>query len=145
MRNHRGRLTRLTSYERVEVPFFCVLTRIRVRSLFALLKMAFAYRRIKRQAASISGLKKSAFLIQDPFTFFILSIWEGEAGFLDFGTDVTSHVDAASSSFRLASYRSGVPEIWSAQWRIDALGANLVWDGEEDWMELRNNALGQGG
>ncbi|MER3424956.1 MAG: hypothetical protein C4293_18750, partial [Nitrospiraceae bacterium] len=118
-----------------------ILTRIRVRQPLALLQMALAYRRVKRQTASISGLKRMAFLIENPYTFFILSIWEGEAGFLDFGTYVTTHVEAANRSFRLAVYRSNSPEIWSTQWRIDALGANLNWDGVEDWISLKEHVL----
>lgn len=141
MRNFRGHLIRSTSYERVEAPLFCVLSRIRVRHPLALLQMALAYRRVKRDVDSIPSLKRAVFLIEDPFTFLTLSIWEGEEGFLDFNTHVTSHIETANRSFKVALRCWGLPEIWSTQWRIDALGANLNWDGIEDWVGLREHIL----
>ncbi|HXF68488.1 MAG TPA: hypothetical protein VNK89_01665 [Thermoflexus sp.] len=136
MQNGQGRLINLIGYKPVAAPLYCVLTRIRLRHPWALPLMVLAYLHVKRQARLIPYLKRTAFLLQDIHTFFILSIWEGEQGFLDFGTFVTSHIVAANRAFAFTALRAGRPEIWSTQWRIWAVSNNLNWDGFQDWSTL---------
>lgn len=136
MLNWRGRPISLSGYERVESPLYCVLTRIRVRHFWAMPIMWRAYRRVRTQARQVAGLKRSAFLVQDLHTFFILSIWEGEKGFLEFGTDVIAHVHAANGAFARVVFRGSKPEVWSTQWQIHSTSHNLSWGRAEDWSSL---------
>ncbi len=92
MQNRRTGPTNLTTDKRVEAPVYCVLTRVRLRYPWALPVVWWRYLQIQRQARCIPQLKRCALLREDFRTFFILSTWEGEEGYLEFGTYVTRHV-----------------------------------------------------
>jgi len=137
MKNRRGRRISFAMYEITTAPLYCVLTRVHLRSFRALPFAWWSYGQVQRQARQIPQLKRTAFLIQDLRTFFILSIWEGEEGILDFGTRITSHVAAARWSFTWMARRYGKPEVWSTQWRIYAVSNNLNWSGYQEWANLQ--------
>ena len=82
------------------------------------------------------GALKCAFLIQNLHTFFILSVWKQEEGYLDFGGSVTSHVDAAARAFAWVAQRDGKPEVWSTQWQIWATSQNVSWVSPTEWASL---------
>ncbi len=126
----------LSPYQLVDKPLYCVLTRIRLRHFWALPLAIWMYLRVRRQAHRVSQLKQSCLLIENLHTFLILSVWDGEAGFRDFGTWVTSHVAAAHWTFSNVNVRNGKYEVWSTQWRLWAISNNLSWDDFEVWSGL---------
>jgi hypothetical protein len=134
----RARPLSLSGHERVEAPLYCVLTRVRLRHFWQLPHMWRYYFQIRRESRQISQLKRSLFLIEDFRTFLILSIWEDESGFLEFGTFVMSHLNAVRESLTKAERQSQKPEIWSTEWRIWAASNYLSWDGPQDWRYLLN-------
>ena len=137
MLDDRGAPVSASSYERVETPLYCVLTRIRLRHFWHLPVMWLAYLRIRRQSRDVPGLVRSAFLVQDVRTFFILSVWEGEQGYAEFGAAAPSHVDAARDAFRTSATSHGDElQIWSIEWRAWAAGYHLNWDGVDAWYRL---------
>jgi hypothetical protein len=140
VQNERRRKISQATYELVETPFYCVLTRIRLRHFWTLPPVVLFYLRVRQQALQVSQLKRCVFLIEDVHTFFILSVWEGEEGFIDFGTRVASHVDAAALAFFKVASRDKKPEIWSAQWQLYAVSNNLNWGGLQDWHSFRGQA-----
>jgi hypothetical protein len=117
------------SYERVETEVTCVLTRFRLRSTLGLLPCYFAFRRVREEARKVDGLLKALFLIENLHTCYTLSLWRDEWAILDFGTHVKSHVHAATTGITRSRWATGRPEIWSVQWKLSALGANLQWEG----------------
>lgn len=134
----RGHPASRSSYQLLAVPMYSVLTRVRLRHVWDLPRMLLAYRSVRRTARNITGLKRCAFLLQDLRTFVILSIWEGEDGFLDFGTYVTAHLDAARQALHAALRVSGKVEIWSTEWQIRATSHNIQWGDQHDWVALHN-------
>lgn len=136
MRNQQGKIVSLWGHERIEHPLYCALTRVRLHRFWSLPSMLLLYYRVQREARQIPHLKKSAFLLEPPRTLFILSIWEGEEGFLRFGTIADSHPTAVRNSMFRAT------EIWSTEWRIWAVSNNLNWDSPQDWRYLFKDAPG---
>lgn len=124
-----------TSYERLETQVSCVITRFRLRSPFSLIRFYRAYRRIRRQAREIDGLLRTAFLVEGPRTCYTFSLWRDDRAILQFNTLVRSHVQAANGAFG-HTFRKDLqrPEIFSAQFRLDAVSHNLNWEG----LDLRS-------
>lgn len=117
-------------FARVNTTLSCVLTRFNVRSPFELIRFYFAFRLVRRAAANVRGLLKSAFLIEDLHTCYTLSFWKDDNAIVTFGS-VRAHVKAANSAFG-PTFRKDLkrPEIWSAQFRLWAVSChNLNWEG----------------
>lgn len=112
----------------VDLPVVCVLTRFRVRSPLHVLLSYLDYRRVARDAAPTPGLLRTAFLVEDPRTWYSLSIWRDRDCIPEFGTRVLSHVLAAHRVFgRFSMDERHRPELWSAKWRIESVSNNLSW------------------
>jgi hypothetical protein len=103
--------------------------------------MLLHYFKVRREAQRIRHLKRSAFLIEDLRTFFILSVWDSEDGLLEFGTVADSHVQAVRGSTSQAVSRDGNMEIWSTEWRLSSVSNNLNWGGREDWRHLHESGM----
>src|ERR1700730_10811739 len=72
----------------------CVVTRFELRSAWSLPWMWLSFRRVRAGGGGISGLLRSAFLVESPRVCFIFSIWSGDAAVLEVGTHVHAHVHA---------------------------------------------------
>ncbi len=115
----------------VESTVVCVVTRFGLKSILDLLATYRDYRRVIAQARSSnpSGLLRSAFLIEDRRTCYVLSIWGSYEAIPDFGTATPLHVDAARRLFgRSRPGAKGGPELWSTKWRLTSVSNNLTWD-----------------
>src|SRR5258705_11795980 len=122
--HHRG-----TSMRPVDSAASCLITRFRLRSPLSLLLFVILYKRIIKQAR-VTGLLKTAFLIENLHTCYTLSLWADERSLCDFNTTVRSHIDAANSCFRFLRRSGGRPELWSAQFRLCSISSNnLNWPG----------------
>lgn len=112
----------------VDVPVMCSLTRFGLRSPRFLASSYVDYRRVARAAAQSQphGLLRSAFLIENPTTWFSFSIWLNSP---KFSAQVPLHVEAARKIFNRLAYdsRRG-PELWSTKWRLVSVTNNLNWD-----------------
>lgn len=137
MKNWRNRSASLSSYEFVEEPLYCVLTRVELNSMMALPSMWRAYRQVRNEAHDVANLVRCAFLVSGPRTFVILSIWNDETGFVDFGTRVRHHLNAARQALAKSDSPGNMPKIWSTQWQICATSHNLNWGDSKDWDGLR--------
>lgn len=139
MRSWRERPASLSSYELIDAPLYCVLTRVQLRYIWALLLMLRLYFQVRRDARRVRQLKRCVFLIENFHTFFILSIWEDEDAFVEFGGDVMPHLTAARQALSHAARAEDgrhAPAIWSTEWRIRAASHNLNWGAPEDWDAL---------
>lgn len=132
---HSQRALSESSYEFVDRDVYCVLTRIRIRNPLRLLGMWRAYRKVRNEARRVRGLRQSAFLVEGPRTFVILSLWDHPSAFLDFGTHVHTHPPAVRQALHEAGGRRGL-RVWSTEWTLRAVSHNL------DWADFREWALG---
>lgn len=133
-----------SGYELVESPAICVLTRVRLRSPLALPGMWLHYRRVSTATQKITGLMQTAFLIEDPCTFVILSLWSDEDAFLTFGTHTRSHLRAVRAALGSAA-RTPRVEIWSTEWKLRAISHNIDWNGFRDWSGVEHGSASGGG
>lgn len=149
-RNGGGHLSALLRGSRLEepgehpvaAPITCVITRFGLRSARSLLPTYLDYRHVAREAfrTQTPGLLQSAFLIEDPRTWYSLSIWADSGAIPHFGTNVLGHVDAARRIFGRVVFSQGRgPEIWSTKWRLVAVSNNLNWGD----FDLRGMILGR--
>ncbi|HVR96578.1 MAG TPA: hypothetical protein VMW27_08190, partial [Thermoanaerobaculia bacterium] len=86
------------------------------------------YRRIRKLAARVPGLLRTAFFVEGLTACYSLSLWADPDAIAVFGRDVPEHVDAARRVFgRLAISPRGGPELWSTKWRLTSVSNNLNW------------------
>ncbi len=124
----------------VDSSVVCVITRFGVKGLLALLRTYLDYRRIAAEAhqAGVSGLIRSAFLLEGPRTCYVVSLWSSYSAIPYFGTRAPSHVTAARSAFgRFRRAAKGGPELWSTKWRLTSVSNNLSWSDFDlrDWLD----------
>ena len=119
------------AYARVETSVSCLLTRFRLRSLWALIPFYIAFRRVRRSAREVDGLINSSFLIENLHTCYTMSLWRDECSIVEFSSRVRTHIGAVRSAFgRTSQSALRRPEIWSAQFRLWAISEhNLQWRG----------------
>lgn len=123
---------------RVDAPILCVITRFGLRSARYLLPTYLDYRHViaDAKATQLSGLLRSAFLIENPTTCYSLSLWTGWDDIPRFGTNVPYHVNAARRAFdRVSFQKDRGPEVWSTKWRLMSVSNNLNW-GDFNLQEL---------
>lgn len=114
----------------VDSPVTCAITRFRLHNRRSLLPTYFDYRRVAEQAllSDTPGLLRYAFLVENPTTFYSLSIWSEPEAIAHFGTNVPLHVSAARAVFgRLLLDPKRGPELWSTKWTLSAVSNNLNW------------------
>jgi hypothetical protein len=114
----------------VESPIVCSLTRFGLRSRRHLIPAYRNYRSVVDSAKGVGtpGLLRCALLVENPTTFYSLSIWAREEAIAHFGTNVPRHVEAARDVFgRLAFDPDRGPELWSTRWRLVSTSNNLNW------------------
>ena len=133
-----------TGYQIVESEVNCVVTRFRVRTVFGLLRFYVYFRRVRRQAAGISGLITSVFVVENLHTCYTMSFFGDSQAILEFNGTVTSHIHAANASFQdLKRTKHGV-HLWSAQFRLSAISPfNFLWKGVkfDEFLRARNHKL----
>jgi hypothetical protein len=118
-------------YERIDSKVTCVITRFQLRSARDLFRLYRLYRRVRREARQrCSGLLHAGFLVEGLRTFYSFTLWKDDAAVVEFGTVVDSHIRVAGHGLQ-ATFRPELqrPEIWSTQWRLDAISENLHWEG----------------
>jgi hypothetical protein len=112
----------------VDVPIVCSITRFRLRRARHLLPAYREYQKVVHEArlAQTPGLLRAAFLVENPVTWYSLSIWSDRNAIAHFGTNVPRHVDAARTFFPRLVFQPA-PELWSTKWRLDSVSNNLNW------------------
>lgn len=88
---------------KVDVPIMCSITRFGLRNTQSMLPSYLDYRRVNQVArdSPARGLLRSAFLIENPTTWYSFSIWLGEPAF---SAQVPAHIDAARRIFSRLSF-----------------------------------------
>jgi hypothetical protein len=119
----------------VDAPITCAMTRFRLRSSRYLAASYRDYRNIIRSVddpASL-GLLRSAFLVENPSTWYSYSVWDGTP---ELSAHVRAHIDAANRVLgRLAMHPDRGVELWSTKWRLTSVSNNLHW-GDFDMRRL---------
>jgi hypothetical protein len=118
------------AFARMDTTVSCLLTRFRLRSAWSLIPFYLAFRRVRRNAQSVSGLLQAVFLIEDLHTCYTMSFWKDECAIVRF-SNIGAHIRAANSAFG-PTYRRDLnrAEIWSAQFRLWGVSChNLNWEG----------------
>jgi hypothetical protein len=90
------------------------------------------FRKIRREARErIPGLIQAVLLLEGVRTCHTLSLWTDDNAIRDFGSHIHSHVPAARWAFSRLFFNHGLrrAEIFSAQWKLWAVGHNLNWPG----------------
>ena len=120
-----------TAYAAVEhSQVSCIITRFRLRHVWSIIPVFWGYRRIHRAAVHVDGLIASMFLFENSRTCYTVSLWRDDTAVLRFNSIVQSHAQIANSLFRhFYSPKHRRCELWSAQFRLSAVGANLNWTG----------------
>jgi hypothetical protein len=119
----------------------CSITRFGLRNVRSLATSYLDFRHLLRQTMLTppDGLLKAAFLVEDPRTWYSLSIWSGPPVF---SSQLPDHVDIARNAFpRLAYDPERGPELWSTRWRLVSVTNNLNWDG----FDLRREIVDRSG
>jgi hypothetical protein len=116
----------------VTSPAVAVITRFRLRGPQDLLPTYRAYRQVLLEArrSQTPGLLRASFLIENPSTWYSLSLWADANAIGHFGTNAPGHVEAANRIFGRVRYdEHHDPEIWSTKWRLQSVSNNLSWEG----------------
>lgn len=132
-----------STYELVDSTVSCVLTRVHLRRPWTMLRMWWLYRQVRVQSRDVPGLRVMRFLVEAPSTFVILSIWDDDASFLDFGTVVTSHPPAVREALRRSAGGRQL-EVWSTEWRLHAVSNNIEWEEFKSWAVDRTAPTASG-
>lgn len=115
----------------VDAQVMCSITRFGLRHSGSLLPSYLDYRRLSKavEKSPPRGLLQSVFLVENPATWYSMSIWRGIPMF---SAQVGSHVDVARRSFERLRYVPGIgPELWTTRWRLVGVSNNLNWPGLE--------------
>lgn len=124
----------------IDTSIMCAITRFGLRSPRFLPRAYREYQRVVRasQQSDVPRLLRSAFLVENPSTWYSFSIWDGSP---EFSAAVPAHVEAARRSFSwLAMDPEEGPELWSTKWQLKSVTNNLSWDG----FDLRPVLLSDG-
>lgn len=120
-----------TGYRKVDSDVLFQITRFRLRSVWALPIFFYWYWKVKAKSKGTCGLLATTFVIEGLHTCYTLSLWRNIHAMLDFNGKVFTHVHVANASFRYIEHIDGVPQLWSAQFRLFAVSSNLNWAGVE--------------
>ncbi|HWM01604.1 MAG TPA: hypothetical protein VNP92_04630 [Actinophytocola sp.] len=126
----------------VDAPITCVLTRFQLRSARHLVPSHRDYQRVIRELeqSRVPGFLRAAFLVENPTTWYSLSLWAGDSAIPHFGTASSDHVTAARQAFGRLAYDDEGPVLWSTKWRLGSVSNNLSWPG----FDLRGTILDLG-
>jgi hypothetical protein len=130
----------------VSPPISCSITRFGLRKASGMLPSYLDYRRVMKAvtAEPARGLLQSAFLIENPTTWYSFSVWDGEP---EFSSQVPAHIEAARRVFgRLSLDPNEGPELWSTKWRLVSVTNNLNWSGFDlaSFITQRNSEQAHG-
>jgi hypothetical protein len=128
----------------VDAPNVCVLTHFRLKSARHLPSTYRDFGRVLRAAQDVEGLGllRSAILLENPTSCYIVSIWTDiDQTLVNFRSSVPVHVEARRNLLRrLSVHPDRGPEFWSTTWRLIAVSNNLNWDD----FDLRGLLIAQG-
>lgn len=116
----------------------CQMTRFGLRTPIDLVRAYLAFRRTRRQAQRVPGFIGAAFVLEDPWTCYTISLWRDPAAIARFGTSAPDHLRAARSLIgRLRFQPDRGPELWSTKWRLWTVSSNLNWGTVDlrSWLE----------
>lgn len=112
----------LPAAPRTEDPIM-VVTRMRLRHLWALVPALLRFHRLSREARSAPGFIRGQVCVADPWTIINISIWRSRWAMLRW-SGRAAHVDAVRWTY------GRVGEIWSADWHLNAVSASAhAWYG----------------
>lgn len=145
MSNAETREQRLASLVRpgehvVDSSVSCVVTRFGLRSPRFLVRSFREYREVAGLArqSGVPRLLRSAFLVENPTTWYSFSIWRGAPAL---SAELPEHVAAARRSFGWLRIDPDLgPELWSTKWSLQSVTNNLHWDG----FDLRSVLVDEG-
>lgn len=109
----------------------CVLTRIRMKHAWQLLPSFILFRRLQRR--SIPGLQRSAFVVESPWVFHTVSLWQDARAILEFGGQ-QDHVAMVRWTFPRAT------EIWSAEFVVLGRSPRQQWHQSIVGVDVRSAA-----
>src|SRR5690348_6519924 len=102
----------------VDSGVVCAITRFGFRHPWSLLVAYTWHRRLRLRARTVPGYLRSAFLIEDPWTAYSLSIWRRASDIAEFNVASPQHIDVARKAFGWVRKDHGRPEVWSTKWTL---------------------------
>jgi hypothetical protein len=102
-----------------------------------------AFNRVRNEARRVAGLHQMVFLIEDWRTFVLLSLWSDERAFLEFGTNIGTHLPAVRMALGSAR-RDRRAEVWSTEWKLRAISHNINWGDFREWSGLVHGSVHEG-
>ena len=94
----------------------CVMTRVRLRGPWALVRFAWHYRRVRRTLEGVPDIMHVGLLAEGPFTWHMISTWRS-AALMQRWAEIPEHVDAVRQTYGHGMTR----ESWSGRWRLEAV------------------------
>jgi hypothetical protein len=113
----------------------CVITRFHLRHFWQLIAFYHAYRYMKRDLQSASGLIRYTFLLESPYVCYTLSIWESEQAMMLFN-NTSAHLRV------LRRLRPFCRAIWSADWHTGMISKSAQqWPGLKPWPAMKTHTF----
>jgi ABC-type antimicrobial peptide transport system permease subunit len=100
----------------------CLVTRIKVKGIFTLIGIAFAFFRMQRRSRTVSGLLETAMLVRWPRTVIFVSLWKDASAMACFATAVPEHPMMVRKVYRMGA------EVWSGVFKLDGQNREETWD-----------------
>lgn len=135
-----------TGYMCVDRPITCVMTRFELRSVFYLPLFLWNFRKVQRDAVRVPGLLRAVCLVESSRVCHTVSLWTDENAILAFN-QLVIHINAANWAMRYVHRpQSRTVGVFSAQWKLFAVGHNLSWGDLDLWpliFDTRGTLAGQ--
>ncbi len=93
----------------------CVMTRLRLRSPWELVRFVRSYRRVSKTLTGVPGLLHVSLLAEGPLTWCMFSVWQDENRMGQWIGN-PEHVRAVRQT-----YADLTTETWSTRWRLEAV------------------------
>lgn len=93
----------------------CVMTRVRLRGPWSLIRFVWHYRRVQRTLDGVPGLMHVSLTAEGPLTWHMLSVWRTEE-FMGRWANTPEHIDAVRTT-----YHGLTRESWSGRWRLETV------------------------
>ncbi len=99
----------------------CLVTRIRVKKIFTLIGITFAFFRMQRRSRNVPGLLETSMLVRWPRTVIFISLWKDASAMACFATAVPEHPMAVRKVCRMGA------EVWSGVFKLEGQNRDEAW------------------
>jgi len=100
----------------------CLVTRIKVKKIFTLIGIIFAFFRMRRRSRNVPGLLETSVLVRWPRTVIFISLWKDASAMARFATAVPEHPMTVLKVYRIGA------EVWSGVFKLQGQNPEVeIW------------------